>query len=74
VCFAALWRPGVTVCSTCVRGNVFAVPAGSDEDHRCDRCRTVFAQGVHPATCQVGNFVVLYGVCDGCMTRLGEPT
>ncbi|GGM81632.1 hypothetical protein GCM10012275_60330 [Longimycelium tulufanense] len=61
VAHAALWRPGLLLCSACV-GLLAADPV---EDATCDRCRR-HVRRILPGTVALGPILLAYGLCQPC--------
>jgi len=65
--FAAIWWPGLVVCSSC--RHLLAPRRGPDE-HTCDGCGRVCPatpeEGVRPVTLQLGPFLFSMGCCEDC--------
>lgn len=65
VAHAAVWRPGVLVCSLC---SPILTP-NSVEDSTCDRCRR-YVRRIYPGAAQVGPVLLGYGLCRRCKADL----
>jgi len=65
--FAAIWRPGLVVCSSCRH---LLAPRRGPDAHTCDGCGRVCPptpeEGVRPVTLQLGAFLFSTGTCPEC--------
>ncbi|MGC5012969.1 hypothetical protein ACLQ2R_19580 [Streptosporangium sp. DT93] len=63
---AAAWKPGLIVCTACVR--LLSLRKGSPKDRTCDGCGTVVPDtgDIWANATSYGEFVYRFGVCDGC--------
>ncbi|MEX5713717.1 hypothetical protein AB1484_37415, partial [Parafrankia sp. FMc6] len=68
VVHAAVWAPGVVVCSACVH----LLRPTSGEDATCDRCRRT-VDPLHPGIAAFGPVLIMFGLCDQCQAATGLP-
>lgn len=65
---AAVWRPGLIVCTACI----YLTKATGAADLTCDRCARVRAglergEGIHPCSISFGPLLYFYGLCPDCL-------
>jgi hypothetical protein len=69
--YARAHEPGVLRCASCL-GSAARAAQGTEEDYRCDGCRSLSPDAMHEGATMLGPVTLTLGLCPGCL-RLERP-